>query len=115
MAVLRINANILADDPKRAEQFYAGIVGMDTAFDMGWIRTYQSDQTGHPQLTFATEGGNGTPLPAISIEVDNLEEVLQRVRSAGIPIEYGPVDEPWGLRRFFVRDPFGTLVNILQH
>jgi lactoylglutathione lyase len=30
-------------------------------------------------------------------------------------VEYGPVDEPWGVRRFFVRDPAGTLVNILMH
>ncbi|RRJ67333.1 hypothetical protein EHV15_01020 [Paenibacillus oralis] len=22
-------------------------------------------------------------------------------------------DEPWGVRRFYVRDPFGNLVNIL--
>ncbi|HYN27676.1 MAG TPA: glyoxalase, partial [Burkholderiales bacterium] len=23
--------------------------------------------------------------------------------------------EPWGVRRFYVRDPFGKLINILQH
>jgi hypothetical protein len=30
-------------------------------------------------------------------------------------VEYGPADEPWGVRRFFVRDPVGKLVNILSH
>lgn len=25
------------------------------------------------------------------------------------------ITEPWGVRRFYVRDPFGKLVNILQH
>ena len=34
---------------------------------------------------------------------------------AGVAIEYGPVEEPWGVRRFFVRDPVGTLVNVLMH
>ena len=24
-----------------------------------------------------------------------------------------PADEPWGVRRFFLRDPAGTLVNVL--
>jgi len=38
-----------------------------------------------------------------------------RVQKAGVPIEYGPADEPWGVRRFYVRDPFGKLVNILVH
>jgi uncharacterized glyoxalase superfamily protein PhnB len=37
------------------------------------------------------------------------------MKSAGFAIEYGPVDEPWGVRRFCVRDPFGKLVNILMH
>jgi catechol 2,3-dioxygenase-like lactoylglutathione lyase family enzyme len=33
----------------------------------------------------------------------------------GIAIAYGPADEPWGVRRFYVRDPFGKLINILSH
>jgi catechol 2,3-dioxygenase-like lactoylglutathione lyase family enzyme len=40
---------------------------------------------------------------------------LTRVRRAGIALEYGPANEPWGVRRFYVRDPFGKLINILQH
>jgi catechol 2,3-dioxygenase-like lactoylglutathione lyase family enzyme len=40
---------------------------------------------------------------------------LIRVKKTGIQIEYGPESEPWGVRRFFFRDPFGKLINILQH
>jgi catechol 2,3-dioxygenase-like lactoylglutathione lyase family enzyme len=47
--------------------------------------------------------------------VDHLGDVYQRVRAAGFAIEYGPVKEPWGVTRFFVRDPFGHLVNIMTH
>ena len=47
--------------------------------------------------------------------VDDLDEALRRIRSAGIAIEYGTVVEHWGVRRFYVRDPFGRLVNILAH
>jgi catechol 2,3-dioxygenase-like lactoylglutathione lyase family enzyme len=67
------------------------------------------------QISVASEGGSGTPVPDLSIEVDKIETVLTRVKKAGIPIEYGPKNEPWGVRRFFVRDPFGKLINILQH
>ena len=63
----------------------------------------------------ASEGGAGTPVPALSIEVDDLEAVLARVRLAGIEIVHGPVDEAWGVRRFFIRDPGGRLLNVLQH
>jgi uncharacterized glyoxalase superfamily protein PhnB len=41
--------------------------------------------------------------------------VLRRVITRGLKIEYGPASEPWGVRRFHVRDPFGRLVNILSH
>ena len=51
----------------------------------------------------------------LSLEVDDVADALERVRAAGIPVEYGPADEPWGVRRFYVRDPFGKLVNVLAH
>ena len=58
---------------------------------------------------------SGTAVPDLSIEVDDLESALAAVKDAEISLEYGPVSEPWGVRRFYVRDPFGKLVNILQH
>ena len=67
------------------------------------------------QVGFGSEGGSVTQVPALSIEVDDVGEALARFKSANVPIEYGPVDEPWGVRRFYVRDPFGRLVNVLQH
>lgn len=83
--------------------------------DHGWIRTYGASSQMRVQVSFATEGGAGTAVPDLSIEVDDIEAALNRVRNANIPIEYGPQSEPWGVRRFYVRDPFGKLVNILQH
>lgn len=68
-----------------------------------------------PQLSIATQGGSNTAVPDLSIEVDDFEDVLQRVRAAGLAIECGPQREPWGVLRFYVRDPFGRLVNILTH
>ena len=54
-------------------------------------------------------------VPDISIEVSDIDETLKRVEKAKIPIEYDPANEPWGVRRSYVRDPFGKLINILQH
>jgi catechol 2,3-dioxygenase-like lactoylglutathione lyase family enzyme len=34
---------------------------------------------------------------------------------AGHEVIYGPVDEPWGVRRFFVRDPQGVVISVLAH
>ena len=115
MTVKRVVANIAVEDPAAAEAFYGGILGMDRAMDLGWIVTYASGGQARAQVSFASEGGSGTPVPVLSIEVDDLDEVLARVREAGLPIAYGPAVEPWGVRRFFLHDPFGTLVNVLTH
>lgn len=115
MKVKRVVSNIEASDPEEAEAFYKGIFGLELVMDHGWIRTYGINTEMTVQLSVASEGGSGTPVPDLSIEVDELETVLARVREAGIAIEYGPKSEPWGVRRFYVRDPFGKLINVLQH
>ena len=60
-------------------------------------------------------GKQGTPVPDLSVEVDDITEAHRRMQDNGFRIEYGPVNEPWGVTRFYVRDPFGRLVNVLQH
>jgi catechol 2,3-dioxygenase-like lactoylglutathione lyase family enzyme len=115
MTVRRIVANIAASSPADAAAFYGDILGMEVAMDHGWIVTFATGATTTPQLSIASEGGSGTAVPDLSIEVDDLDEVHRKVIQAGIAIDYGPVSEPWGVRRFYVRDPFGRLLNILSH
>ena len=115
MKVKRIVADIACSDPAAAKRFYHDVLGLDVLMDLGWIATYGSREKMSVQLSFASEGGSGAPTPDLSIEVDDLDAALKGMRAAKFAIEYGPVDEPWGVRRFFVRDPFGKLVNILAH
>ena len=115
MTVRRISANIDTRDIAAARAFYGDVLGLDLLMDHGWIATYGSGATMAVQLSFAEQGGSGTPTPDLSIEVDDVDEACKRMVDAGFAIEYGPADEPWGVRRFYVRDPFGRLVNILTH
>ena len=115
MKVHRIVANIRTADLAKAEGFYRGVLGLKLVMDHGWIRTYASNEKMTVQVSFATQGGSDTAVPDLSIEVDDIEIALRRVRKAGLPIEYGPESEPWGVRRFYVRDPLGKLVNVMQH
>jgi catechol 2,3-dioxygenase-like lactoylglutathione lyase family enzyme len=115
MTVKRIITNFATSDVSKARSFYADVLGLEVAMDLGWIVTFASPARMAPQLSVAIEGGSGTPVPDISIEVDNLDEIERRVREEGLVIEYGPTTEPWGVRRFYVRDPMGRLVNILAH
>ena len=115
MRVRRIVANVAASDIAAARRFYQDVLGLDLLMGLGWIATYGSPAQMSVQVSFASEGGSGTPVPDLSIEVDDVDAALDAMKAAGFAIEYGPADEPWGVRRFYVRDPFGKLVNILGH
>jgi catechol 2,3-dioxygenase-like lactoylglutathione lyase family enzyme len=115
MTVKRIVANIATAHVERAKAFYGDILGLDLVMDHGWILTFAGAGPVRPQISFASEGGSGRPVPDISIEVDDLEEVHRLMVEKKLPIDFGPVTEPWGVRRFFVRDPFDRLINILTH
>ncbi len=115
MKVKRIVSNAETSDLAKAAAFYGDILGLELIMDHGWLQTYGSDANMTVQVSFGIEGGSGTSVPVLSIEVDDLDAALEEIEKANIPVEYGPVSEPWGVRRFYVRDPFGRLINILQH
>ncbi|MDQ1914382.1 VOC family protein [Paenibacillus sp. GD4] len=115
MKVKRIVANINTKNIEAATRFYHDVLGLEILMDHGWFRTYGSSEEMSIQVSFASQGGSDTTTPDLSIEVDDVDVAFERMKHAGFSIEYGPVDEPWGVRRFYVRDPFGKLVNILAH
>jgi catechol 2,3-dioxygenase-like lactoylglutathione lyase family enzyme len=115
MAVIRIVANVASSHMEAAKRFYGDILGMEVVMDLGWIVTLAGQGDAVPQISIAREGGSGAPVPDLSIEVDDLDETYKRLLAEGMAIEYGPAREPWGVTRFYVRDPFGRLLNILAH
>lgn len=113
--VKRIVSNIKTHDLSLADHFYHQILGLEILMDHGWIRTFGNKEAAGVQISFAVQGGNDTQVPDLSIEVDNIEEIYEKMKMAGFEIRYDITDEDWGVRRFFVRDPFGKVVNILCH
>ncbi len=115
MTVKRIVADIAYANPAKARAFYETLFGLETVMDQGWIVTLAADAATRPQISIASEGGSGTPVPDLSIEVDDVDLVYEKARNAGHEIVYDLCDEPWGVRRFFMRDPAGKLLNVLAH
>ena len=115
MRVTRIVANIAADDLAPARRFYGDLLGLELRMDHGWIATWGGEAGMTVQVSIARKGGSGAPVPDLSVEVDDIATAEARFAAAEVPFAYGPADEPWGVRRFFVRDPFGRLVNVLAH
>lgn len=113
--VKRIVANIKTNDLVKSHLFYQDILELDVLMDHGWIKTLGNDEEAKVQISFAEQGGNNTEVPDLSIEVDHVDEVYHKMKTAGFEITYEITNEDWGVRRFFVKDPFGKLINILSH
>ena len=80
MLVKRIVANIATPDPAAARAFYGNVLGLEFAMDHGWIVTFAAPAVeARPQVSFLSEGGSGTPVPDLSVEVDDVDGMLARV------------------------------------
>lgn len=122
MTVLRLVADFAVPDPAAGRAFYGDLLGLEPVMDQGWVVTWAApDGAGgpasrpRPQVTLAREGGAGAPIPDLSVEVDDVDALHARAVAAGFDVLRPLTDEPWGVRRLFLRDPFGRVINILQH
>jgi uncharacterized glyoxalase superfamily protein PhnB len=109
----RAVANIRSARPAETRDFFAELLGFEVGMDLGWVVTMTSPTTPSAQVTIV---GNDDPAaPGISVEVDDVDAVHARAVERGLEIAYPLRDEEWGVRRFMLREPSGTIVNILSH
>ncbi|PKF75638.1 VOC family protein [Chryseobacterium sp. PMSZPI] len=113
--VKRIVANIKTNDLSKASLFYQDILELDVLMDLGWIKTFGNNEESKVQISFAEQGGNDTEVPDFSIEVDDVDKIYDKMKKEEFKIVYDITNEEWGVRRFFVKDPFGKVINILSH
>ena len=115
MTVKRIVTDVATEDVAGIRAFYQDLFDLTPVMDQGWIVTLTSGESAKVQISIASEGGSGTPVPDMSIEVDDVDDAYSRARAMGVEIMYPLTDEHWGVRRFFVRDPAGKVLNVLAH
>jgi catechol 2,3-dioxygenase-like lactoylglutathione lyase family enzyme len=97
-----------------SREFYAGFLGLKTDMDMGWIMNFVSPVNPTAQI-IVLQRGSSQPHPNVTVEVSDVDAVHQRALDRGLRIVYPLTDEPWGVRRFFVADPNGVVVNVMSH
>ncbi|MFG2142400.1 VOC family protein [Streptomyces sp. NPDC048650] len=114
MSVRRVVPDVLSDSLERSRQFY-GLLGLEEVMNQGWVMTLASPANPTAQLTFMTEDRTAPVMPDMSIEVDDVDAAYAAVLASGAEIVRPLRDEEWGVRRFFVRDPDGQVVNVLGH
>lgn len=115
MTVNRIVPNLPATNTHAVQDFYADFLGLEPAMDLGWIVTYRSPDNPAVQVSIIAQDQTAPEDSTISIGVSDVDEVYREARQRGYEIVHPLTEEPWGVRRFFVRDPYGVVVNIVAH
>ncbi|WET76506.1 VOC family protein [Amycolatopsis sp. QT-25] len=91
------------------------MLGFEVVMDHGWIVTLADPDRPEVQLSLMTHDETAPVVPAVSIQVDDVDAAYEEAKASGAEIVHALTDEPWGVRRFFVRDPGGHVVNVLSH
>ena len=115
MSIKRVVPDIMSQRMDESRKFYTEFLSFDVAMDMGWVLTFASPQNPTAQITVMQRNEKATPRPNMSIEVEDVDAVHAKALELGLPIVYPVRNEPWGVRRFFVADPNGVLINVLSH
>ncbi|WP_158891277.1 VOC family protein [Amycolatopsis anabasis] len=115
MAVSRVVPDLKCESPAEAKDFYTRVLGLEVVMDHGWIVTLADPERPEVQLSLMTHDATGPVVPVASIQVDDVDASYRAARAAGAEIVHELTEEPWGVRRFFVRDPDGNVINILTH
>jgi catechol 2,3-dioxygenase-like lactoylglutathione lyase family enzyme len=115
MPVRRIVPDIHAGDPGASRAFYVDVLGLEVAMDLGWVVTFAAPGNPAAQISVMQDDATAPIQPDVSIEVDDVDATHAAAQSAGYEIVHPLTNEPWGVRRFFVRDPNGKILNILSH
>jgi lactoylglutathione lyase len=117
---------VYVDDPSAAREFYIRAFGLQGGFVAG-SGTYAELDTGATKLAFAayTLGDGNFPggvRPAaadgpppnveLALVADDVDGAFARALEAGCTALAEPKDKPQGQRVAWVRDPFGTLLEL---
>ena len=115
MHVHKLIPNIAVDDIDASRGFYADFLGLtDEEFNLGWVARFSSPDHG-ASVQLVTGDRTAEIDSDLSAMTDDVEAAYAQAQAAGYEIVHPLTSEEWGPRRFFVRAPDGTVVNVVGH
>ena len=116
MAVKRIVAYAGGNELAASRDFYVEVLGMRVAMEQPVLDLQAPDDPAAELIIGAGEMQNAQPSFGIDVgEPAAVDAVHAEAVRRELRVVYPLTDEPWGVRRFFVEDPGGTIVNVLAH
>lgn len=114
MSIRRAVPDISARSLDESRAFYQ-LLGFEEAMDLGWVVTLISPTNPTAQIILMSHDASADQSPDLSVEVEDVDAIYAAVVASGAEIVHSLRDEEWGVRRFFVRDPNGKIVNVVSH
>jgi catechol 2,3-dioxygenase-like lactoylglutathione lyase family enzyme len=114
--VTGLTTNLPVADIDSARGFYTDYLGLSVEeMNLGWVARYKSPD-GRACVQLVTGDATSPQDSVISVHVGNdVNEAYAEAQRRGYEIVHPLTDEPWGVRRFFVRAPDGNVINIVSH
>ena len=103
--------------------FYVDALDFSVVFEASWFLLVAAPGERSPTIAFMHPGHPSSPPgpEAFSgqgviwtIQVEDAAAVYETARGAGVAVHHELTDEPWGQRRFMLRDPAGLLLDIVE-
>lgn len=113
---------VMTDRLAECRRFWVDALGFQPVFEASWILVLSSGgarrlvafmSPDHPSTPPGHERFAGTGL-LLTLETEDVDAEHARLEQLDIEIHHGPVDEPWGQRRFLIRDPAGVWVDVVR-
>jgi uncharacterized glyoxalase superfamily protein PhnB len=114
MSIRRVMPDIRSEAMEESRNFY-GLLGFEEVMNLGWVMTLASPSNPTAQVTFMSHDKTAPVVPDMSVEVDDVDAAYAVMQESGAEVVHPLQDEEWGVRRFFVRDPNGRVINVLSH
>lgn len=114
MSIRRVVPDICSSSLAESRAFYE-LLGFEEVMDLGWVLTLASPSNPTAQITLMRRDATADLQPDLSVEVEDVDAVHDALIASGAEIVHSLRDEEWGVRRFFVHDPDGKIVNVVSH
>ena len=116
MAVRRIVAYAGGEQMEASREFYVDVLGMQVAMEDPVLDLQAPGNPTAEVIIGAQEMQDATPRFGVDVgDPAAVDAAHAEAVRRGLRVVYPLTDEPWGVRRFFVEDPGGTVVNVLAH
>ena len=121
---MKLNAGIITDKIQESKQFYSEVLGFgvtfendfyllmhtpDKAFELSFLLPNHPSQQALFQAPFTGKG------VYVTIEVEDVDSLYEKVKGKGVEIQIDIRDEPWGDRHFAIQDPNGVGIDMVRY